>query len=55
MISDFESLMPLKERIERNAYKNEYFKDNFEESNKFDKKQKLKGCCFFKKPVFEYL
>jgi hypothetical protein len=38
MINDFEMLMPLKNRIERNGLKNEFFKKRFEETNKFDKK-----------------
>lgn len=55
MINDFEMLMPLKNRIERNGLKNEFFKQRFEQTNQFDKKQKTRGCLCWKRPEFEYL
>lgn len=55
MINDFEMLMPLKNRIERNGLKNEFFKKRFEVTNKFDKKQKTRGCLCWKRPEFEFL
>lgn len=55
MINDFEMLMPLKNRIERNGLKNEFFKKRFEVTNKFDKKQKTRGCFCWKRPEFEFL
>jgi len=38
MVSDFEPLIPLKEIIEKNGFKNEYYKNRFEVNSQFDKK-----------------
>lgn len=40
MLSDFGSLMPLKKGVEKNSYKNEFYKDRFEKTYRFDRKKK---------------
>jgi hypothetical protein len=40
MVSDLECLMDLKEKIEKNGLKNDYYKKRYEKSNKFDYKTK---------------
>jgi hypothetical protein len=36
MVNDFETLMPIKDIIVRNGFKNEYYKQKFNEDGEFD-------------------
>lgn len=47
MVSDFENLMELRQKIEKNGLKNEFYKKKYSETHEFNKRQKRSGfCCF---------
>ena len=55
MISDLDKLIPLKQEILKNGFKNEYYKQRYEETKQFDKIQKEKKICCFRRGGFQNL
>lgn len=55
MIPDFQSLMERKQKIERNGYKNEFYKANFEQTGEFEVREKYTGFWRWKQLDFKYI